>query len=293
VQPTGDEVRVQLDRILASEPFANADRLSRFLRYVVERSLAGEGDRLKEYVIGTEVFDRGPQYDPRLDSIVRVEAGRLRGKLDEYYSRVGSSDPVIVRIRRGSYAPAFERREGGTPEQERVSTPARGPLGRRLAIGVAVVVLLSTIAAWRAVRPTVLATRPAGPSIVVLPFNTYSTDDRVALLAARITDGVTTELARIGGLSVVSHTSAMQFAGVRRPLRELAKALNADLVMEGSLLSEGDRIRVEARLVDAATDRKVWAERFEAGANEADALQRRIAEAASAAAAARAGGAAR
>ena len=84
MEPTADQVRDQLDRILASEAFANADRLSRFLRYIVERTLAGEGDRLKEYAVGVGVFERNEQYDPRVDSIVRVEAGRLRAKIDEY-----------------------------------------------------------------------------------------------------------------------------------------------------------------------------------------------------------------
>ena len=86
MEPTAEEVRQQLDRILASDLFANADRLSRFLRYVVERTLAGEGDQLKEYAVGVGVFDRGEQYDPRVDSIVRVEASRLRTKIDEYLS---------------------------------------------------------------------------------------------------------------------------------------------------------------------------------------------------------------
>src|SRR5215475_5372221 len=77
MQPTADEVRAELERALASVSFVGTTRLSRFLHFVVERSLAGESDRLKEYVIGIEVFDRDEHYDPRIDSIVRVEAGRL------------------------------------------------------------------------------------------------------------------------------------------------------------------------------------------------------------------------
>jgi hypothetical protein len=83
MSPSGDDVRCQLDRLLASSVFANAGRMSRFLKFVVEQTLAGEGERLKEYVIGVEVFDRDASYDPRLDSIVRVEAARLRSKLAE------------------------------------------------------------------------------------------------------------------------------------------------------------------------------------------------------------------
>jgi TolB-like protein len=110
MQPTPDDVRAELERVLASGSFASTSRLSRFLRFVVERSLAGEAERLKEYVIGVEVFDRDEQYDPRIDSIVRVEAGRLRAKLDEYYRGAGESDPVAIVIEKGSYAPVFLRR---------------------------------------------------------------------------------------------------------------------------------------------------------------------------------------
>ena len=85
--PSEDAVRRQLDRLLASAGFANAGRMSRFLKFVVEKTLVGEGERLKEYVIGVEVFDRDANYDPRVDAIVRVEAARLRTKLAEYYAR--------------------------------------------------------------------------------------------------------------------------------------------------------------------------------------------------------------
>ena len=73
-----------------------------------ERTIAGEGDQLKEYVIGRAVFDRGDDYDPRIDSIVRVEAGRLRSKVDEYYSGPGRGDGILIKLQRGSYAPTFE-----------------------------------------------------------------------------------------------------------------------------------------------------------------------------------------
>ena len=117
--PSADDVRRQLDRLLASTVFANAGRMSRFLKFVVEQTLAGEGERLKEYVIGVEVFDRDANYDPRLDAIVRVEAARLRTKLAEYYAGEGRSDAVVLSLPKGGYAP--------------VVTPADAPPPRRTA----------------------------------------------------------------------------------------------------------------------------------------------------------------
>ena len=105
------DIKAELDRILASKGFATAGRLSRLLRYVVEKTLAGEADQLKEYAVGVEVFDRDDKYDPRLDSIVRVEAGRLRSRLDEYYNGEGAASPIRISLPRGGYVAQFEPRE--------------------------------------------------------------------------------------------------------------------------------------------------------------------------------------
>jgi hypothetical protein len=112
--PSGDEVseeaiREQLSRILESTVFAQSERLSRFLRFTIEMTLAGDGEQLKEYLIGTEVYDRKPPYHPNVDSIVRSEARRLRSKLKEYYESAGKNDPVLVSYRIGSYSPVFQR----------------------------------------------------------------------------------------------------------------------------------------------------------------------------------------
>src|SRR5579863_8780765 len=79
--PSADQVRAQLAAILKSKLFVQSDRLRRFLSLAVERTLAGEEDQIKEYTLGRDVFDRDHTYDPRVDSIVRVEARRLRVKL--------------------------------------------------------------------------------------------------------------------------------------------------------------------------------------------------------------------
>src|SRR5665213_1538221 len=69
--------------------------------------------RLKEYLIGLEVFNRQESFDPRVDSIVRVEARRLRAKLDEYYQTEGRDDEILIELRKGSYIPLFEYRRAG------------------------------------------------------------------------------------------------------------------------------------------------------------------------------------
>jgi len=95
-------IREELSRVLKSSVFAQSDRLGRFIRFTVETTLAGEAETLKEYVIGTEVYERNSSYHPSEDSIVRSEARRLRSKLKEYYDSVGKYDPVLIYYRPGS-----------------------------------------------------------------------------------------------------------------------------------------------------------------------------------------------
>ena len=290
MQPAADEIRRQLDRILASHIFASADRMSGFLRYVVERAMAGESDHVKEYTIGVAVFGRSEQYDPRLDSIVRVEARRLRTKLDEYYASAGREDPIVIEMPRGAYVPTFERRAVPAPAAAPLPAIAGAPSRGRWTPG-----LIATVVALLVALPLVIAAFRSGlwtsvgratpmVTLAVLPFAEYSGDADRALLAARLTDGVTGELARIRTLGVVSHTSALQFAGSRRPLRDIAQTLNAELILEGSVHTEGDTIRVEARLVDAVIDRKIWVADFAGKPSDLRDLERQVAAAAGAAA---------
>lgn len=93
--------------MLASPAFASPERLRRFLRYLVEKALEGKAGELKEYAIGLDVFDRDASYDPRVDSTVRVHAGKLRDRLREYYLSVGRESPVRIEIPKGTYAPVF------------------------------------------------------------------------------------------------------------------------------------------------------------------------------------------
>ncbi len=107
--PARAEVLAALERVTRSALFLRSSQLQRLLRYLVEETLAGRAERLKEFVIGVEVFGRPSSFDPRIDSLVRVEARRLRAALDAYYADEGRPDPVVIRLAKGAYHPAFER----------------------------------------------------------------------------------------------------------------------------------------------------------------------------------------
>jgi len=120
------EVRQEVQRILASDIFRRSARMERFLTLAVDRALTGHPEALKEYALGRDVFNRGEDYDPRVDSIVRVEAQRLRRKLREYYNSSGRNDRVIVDFHAGSYVPSFRYRNLNEPQRTFVRSTFAG-----------------------------------------------------------------------------------------------------------------------------------------------------------------------
>jgi Protein kinase domain len=100
----------QVSHILASQAFRKSIRLRRLLEFIVDTTVKGEATSLKEWVIGTDVYNRGPDFDPRLDPIVRTEIRRLRRKLGEYFETEGREDPILIEVPKGSYIPSFRER---------------------------------------------------------------------------------------------------------------------------------------------------------------------------------------
>lgn len=289
MSPSGDDVRRQLDRLLASAVFANAGRMSRFLKFVVEQTLAGEGDRLKEYVIGVEVFDRDASYDPRLDSIVRVEAARLRSKLAEYYAGDGRDDTIVLKLPKGGYASiaTLEPRsvatngtaatKGGAsaalsaaPAEQAAQQPQRArwrwALGGVVAAVAATVVILS----W---APD---TAPSPLRVAVLPFSVVAGAERETL-AQQLTEGVTAELVRQGRFSVIASSSARVVHSTTQRSRDAAAELDADVLIQARVTGAGDQVRVETYAVSGAREEKLWVSGFEGTVANAAALERDIA----------------
>src|SRR6185369_5211121 len=142
--------RRQLERVLESSGFSRNERLSRFLRFVVEGHLDSKDHELKESVIAIEVFGRRPDFDSRLDPVVRTEASRLRARLNEYYIKEGQADGLVIELPKGGYVPRFrevaEERQVIAPTPER--TPARFRTRVWVALGLACVIALAAIGLW-------------------------------------------------------------------------------------------------------------------------------------------------
>ena len=165
-------IREHLSLLLSSAAFAQVDRLKRFLRYVVEETVAGRAEKLKEYSIGVEVFDREPSFDPRTDPIVRVQARRLRARLSRYYEEDGRNEQIRIELPKGSYAPIFHRQ----------STPASKPTLR-----------------------TALASRN---TITVLPFADRSPKGDMSYFCEGLSEEIVNALAKLQQVRVVASSRA-------------------------------------------------------------------------------------
>jgi TolB-like protein/Flp pilus assembly protein TadD len=247
--PGPEEIRAQLEKLLASRLFARSTRLCRFLRFSVEESLAGNGVRLKEQIIGMEVFDRKPDYDPRIDPIVRVEARRLRAKLKAYYTSPGRGDSIMIGLPKGAYLPFFKTR-------------AAAALGSRTS-------LIATSGSTLAPRK----------SIAVLPFANMmqGADDDY------FSDGLTEELihllTRIPSLRVVAWDSTSKLRGREADLAGIRRQLRVGSVLRGSVRRTPERARVTAQLIDSASGDYLWSETYDRGLENVFEIQGEIARA--------------
>jgi len=248
--PSNAAVLQQLDRILQSKTFVQSEKLSRFLRFVVEHVIHGNPECLKEYLVGVEVYDRKPPYDPSQDSIVRTEARRLRNKLKEYYGAEGNEDPVYIYLRPGSYIPALQSRDdlAGTP----------GP----------------------AETEAFLLQECCSIVTAIFPFTDISGNPLSGAYARGVPDELAYALMRKDCCTVISPFSTSCLAPQGLDVAATMKKVGARIAFEGSTRVEGERLRVTARIVDTKGVH-LWVNRIdiEVGTQTVFAIEENIANA--------------
>jgi TolB-like protein len=227
--PGSVEVRDALARIVASEALRTSPQLVAFLGFVVETTQRGEANRIKAYTIAVEALGRAPDFDPELDSIVRVVAGRLRRALEHYYADAGIGDPILIDLPRGSYVPVFRRRlamhEPAAAVVSRTDADAgttRRPLVRRLwipltALAAAVIASIALVAfpiksertGSPAASASVSVSRPSAslrpaPIIYFQPFDVIGDPPTGAFTIGRLLGKLGDAMVRFDGINVVT-----------------------------------------------------------------------------------------
>lgn len=251
VAASAHAIRQQLARMFQSTIFVHSERLSRFLRFIVEHVIVGNQTYLKEYVIGSEVYDRKPPYNPSQDSIVRTEARRLRSKLKEYYETEGKDDPIYIYLRPGSYIPVLKYREVLVGAQSMADTDG----------------------------PFLPAKTPAIP-IAILPFDDISGTSLSSIYARGIPDELAYTLMQTEGCTVISPASMAYFNAHEHDLTAAMSKVGAQIAYKGSVREGGNQIRVTATIVDA-DGCQLWTKRFdtEIGSNTSFVIEEQIASA--------------
>jgi adenylate cyclase len=293
LRPDAAEVTAELQRVLGSQCFEQSDRAKAFLRFVVEETLAGRGDRLKGYTIGVEVFGRPADFDAQTDPLVRVEAGRIRRRLAEYYGTEGARNPLRIELTRGGYTPQFAYVQGARPADAvaaEILGPAEPPAPRGstrfLVAGAAVAATLFGLIFWRALDPATTPTattthpievaRPGPPKVLVLPFANLSDDAKFDYFAHGITEEIILRLAEFDVLVISDPRSAAE----PDSLATVAPVTGVGYVLAGTVRNTPDRVRLSVRLLTADTGEQLWGEAFDepAAVGSLLAFQERIAE---------------
>lgn len=232
--PQADAVRA-LERLLGSRAFANSSRLSHFLRYTVEQTLAGQAESLKEYTIGTNAYGRRSDFDPSQDTIVRTEARRLRRKLKEYYEGEGQRDEVVIFFRSGSYVPVIHWRDA-----------VEGSLPTDAAAGN-----LSSAELWM---------QGDGVWVAVAPFTSQPGEELASSFAFGLGEEILHRLTGLRGVRVVAElpTDKAALAGADRQ----NGSREVHIVIGGTVRREHDLLRVTVR-VTTANGLVLWSQRYD------------------------------
>ena len=273
-QAAGAAVRAALARVLASDAFSNAPQLSAFLTLIVDYALDGRGPELKGYTIAVEALGRPPDFDPQVDPIVRVEAGRLRKALALYYTAEGSDDPVRIAIPVGAYVPVFEATGKRPKRLEADAAPPAGYRRSRLIVaGIAALAAVAVVAVWASsgiwYRPHTAETGtlagppeqtaagqaldPGAPSeplqlpIVLVAVSEPSADPARVELAQRFSGLLVDAMARFDDLITVTTPNWQRGADT------------ADYVFELSTVRTGNITQGLGRLRNVRDGRVVWA----------------------------------
>jgi len=236
---TAEAVRAQLARILSSQPFQASRRLTGFLTFVVQETLAGRSEQLKEYVIAVNAMERPSGFDPQFDPAVRIQAGRLRTALDRYFHGEGASDPLRIDMPKGAYVPVIHlnARAADVPGQHLTGVTLADPRGID--------------------SPTL------GPTIAIITFANLSHDDNRDYFAVGFTESLVTQLSQFGGIHVIGPLAPLDGAAKTLDFSHVGQRYGAHFVLHGSIRWQNETIRITAALVDPISSATIWAKRFD------------------------------
>ncbi|MGB5749818.1 MAG: hypothetical protein WBM69_22770 [Desulfobacterales bacterium] len=248
-KPRPQAIRDQLEQILASDEFRASDKQRAFVSFVVDETLADRSSQLKGYTIAVSVYGRPEGFDPQVDPIVRVEAGRLRRALDHYYLTAGKNDPVRIEIPKGHYVPTFHMARI-QPSGTKTHPPERDA-----------------------------SELTTGPSVAVMPLINLTGGKKQEYFTDGLTEELTAEIARYQDFQVIASQSTMRFKGRQIDPREVGRDLGVRFLLTGSVRKDSKTVKVTIQVLDTSTAEQIWGESYKRNQTAADliAVQEEIA----------------
>ena len=225
-----EEIHQQTKRVLEFPIFQKSPVLSRFLEFVVSETVNSRELQIKEYSIAINVLHRANNFNPNVDSIVRIHAGRLRRALNDYYLSQGIYDPIVITIPKGCYVPEFY--ESGT------SIP---PVARLPALSQPV----------------------HKPLVAIFPFRAATDREDVQEVLLVMKEQLSEELLGFHMISVIGYYSDQMQAKIKENILEAGKLAGADYIITGSLTCMGEHIRVIINLLMTGTGEVLLSRSFE------------------------------
>ena len=237
-----EKIRSCLSAILASSEFSGKEKNCILLKFLVEETLAGRADHLKQYTIGTALLNRPPDFNPDLDPIVRILAGRLRRSLDIYYEQEGGDDTIRIDIPRGGYIPVFLdiNRDALQDDDHSNISADNGDMVR--------------------------------PAIIVRPLRNLTGDAGEDYFARGLTEELITELSRYEDFQVIISDESSGEAD-RNQVHDTGSADSARFIITGSVRKAETTFKISIQLMDSATGEYIWGEQYRRNLTAANLLK--------------------
>jgi TolB-like protein len=238
IKISNEAIYQQLERIFLDPLFINSQVLKKFLSFIVDQTLQGNSQQLKEYTVAVNVLDKPSNFKPQENSIVRIHAGRLRRALNHFYNNNETPEPVHISVPLGTYVPIFSLNDNKL--QAHLSN------GNSISTGRNNKVVIDKSAV-----------------VAVIPFRHLQDNELENLLTDGIGEQLSTSLMEIKKFSVVAYYTMRNVCEKITDIGAIASAIGAQYIVTGTIQSQGNRFRIHIQMIHAHTNQQLWSCMYE------------------------------
>jgi adenylate cyclase len=223
-------IQTQLQKIFRCSVFSVSDILRRFLTYIIEETVAGRSNMIKEYTIAVNVLNKPISFKPQQDAIVRIHAGRLRRALNYYYKEPGIDDEIEISVPKGSYVPVFGNKF------TKISSAGMDP------------------------QPAHQDMATDSVTLAIMPFGTFEKDIARQAFTDNLGQQLSAEFGKFPHFSVISYYTTQQHTSRNKDVHDISSHFGAHYMITGTVRFEAKRLRVAVQLTETHSGIQIWTE---------------------------------